>query len=241
MKHFILAVAFYCISTTCHGAIIFVNNVDATDTRIFSGFSATDTTTAAEAAANIDRFTLTQTSDFDGDGVDDVFTFDFIRSTHANSTITGSDVTVGANNNGGNTNNLFSNFGDRDTLNLEVQNISYVSGASNAIVTASFDGFQEVSRINFTSGTGAGSASIGHLVHTGPVGSTTVTTTGGTIDLTSAGNATSVFITAPAGSGGIRLRDADLQFSVVPEPSFGVLLGLGGLALMLRRRLRSIC
>ena len=218
------------LSTTAlaHGASIIVDNIDPT-MGTYSGFATT--------VIDADTFLFTQTSDFDGGGTDDTLSFTLTRTTYAASTITGSDVTLGNVITGGNTANWFSNYGDRDTIQLEVSGISYTSGEMDG-TTAQFTGFQTFGRTNFTNGTGAGTVTIDYLIHTGSTGSTTFTSANAPIDLTSAGNSETVFITAEEGSGGIRLRDLDLEFETVliPEPSSTALLGLGGLALILRRR-----
>ncbi|MEP4077291.1 PEP-CTERM sorting domain-containing protein [Haloferula sp.] len=208
-------------------ALITIDNIDPV-AGSYSDFTSTGTG---------DSFSLTRTFDFDGGGTDDTLTFTLTRTTYATGTIAGLNVTVGAVNAGGNTVNWYSNFGDAESIQLVVSGITYTSGEADG-TTVVFDGFQGIGRTNFTSGTGAGNAEIDYHVHTGPVGSTIITNTGGTHDLTSAGSSTNVFLTAETGSGGIRLRDVDLQFSTVaiPEPSSAALLGLGALALLVRRR-----
>ncbi len=220
----------YLITTLCaasltQAAMISINNIDP-DAGTFSGFVVT--------AVNADTFTLIGTSDFDGGGVADTLSFELVRTTYATGTITGSDVAVGNVNTGGNTNNWYSNFGNAETLQLEITNVSYTSGEADG-TTAVFDGFQGISRTNIDD-----TSEFDYLIHTGSVGSTTVSATSGTgIDLTSAGDSSVVFLTAAApaaGVPGIRLRDLDLQFStVVPEPSSVLLLGLGVLGLAARR------
>ena len=197
----------------------------------YSGFTS--------VANNANSFTLTGISDYDSGGTNDTLSFTLTRTTYAMGSISGPDVTVGTANSGGNTTNWFSNFGDIETTEWEVSNIMYTSGEMDG-TTAVFAGFTNIGRTNFTSGTGAGTATIDYLVHTGPVGSTTFTSANTDIDLSSAGTSSTVFVTAEAGSGGIRLRDLDLQFDTVavPEPtSFAMFLGGLGMLAMRRRRI----
>ncbi|MGJ8641998.1 MAG: PEP-CTERM sorting domain-containing protein [Luteolibacter sp.] len=212
------------LSLSANAATIVIDNIDP-DAGTYSDFVST--------ATDANTFSLTRTFDFDSGGIDDTLTFTLTRTTYAAGSITGADVTVGTVNNGGNTNNWYSNFGDRESTQFAVSGITYSSGEMDG-TTVVFDGFQNITRTNIND---AG-ASISYLVHTGSVGSTTITTTGTALDLTSGGSASSLFITAEEGAPGIRLRDLDLQFSTaaIPEPSSTALLGLGGLALILRRR-----
>lgn len=196
----------------------------------FSGFTS--------VANTPNSFTLTQTFDFDGGGTDDTLSFTLTRTTYASGSISGADVTVGAENSGGNTTNWYNNFGDNETLELEVSNIVYNSGEADG-TTAVFAGFTNFTRTNFAAGAGAGT-SVDYLIHTGPVGSTVFTSTGTAVDLTSAGTSSAIFVTAEDGAGGIRIRDLDLQFetvTAVPEPSSFALLG-GALACLAVRRRR---
>ena len=206
-----------------------------------SGFTIT--------ATNADTFSFTGTSDFDGGGVDDTLAFTLTRSTFNASGAAiaeNGDVTIGAATNGGNNVNWFSNFGDLESIQLEVSDIAYTSGEADG-TTAVFNGFVGVDRVNITA-----TDAIDFFIHTDTgagTGSTTVTpTNGGTnnntvIDLTSVGASETVFITAEDGSGGIRLRDLDLRFETVaaasvPEPTSSAVL-LGGLSMMVMRRRRS--
>ena len=211
-------------------AVVDVLNIDPV-AGTFSGF-----TSVADTA---DSFTLTQTFDFDGGGTDDSLSFTLTRTTYASGSISGADVTVGTVNGGGNATNWYNNFGDNETLELEVSNIMYTSGEMDG-TTAVFAGFTNFTRIDFGAGAGAGT-SVDYLIHTGPVGSTTFTSTGTAVDLTSAGTSSTVFVTAEDGAGGIRIRDLDLQFetvTAVPEPNSVAIL-LGGLSLMTMRRRRT--
>lgn len=198
----------------------------------YSGF------TSVANANNADSFTLTGTSDYDGGGTNDTLSFTLTRTTYGQGSISGSDVTVGSVISGGNTTNWFSNFGDIETTQWEVSNIMYTSGEMDG-TTAVFAGFTNFSRIDFPNG--ANGASVNYLIHTGPVGSTTVTSGGaGNVALTSAGTSSTVFVTAEAGAAGIRIRDLDLQFETVPVPeptSFAMFLGGLGMLAMRRRRI----
>ena len=226
-----MATASIALVQVSQAATISINDI-APDDGTFSSFTSV-------ASTDGNSFTLSRIFDFDEGGTDDTLTFTLTRTTYSGATINGSDIIVGNVNNGGNNVNWYSNFGNADSLQLAVSGISYTSGEADG-TTVVFDGFQGISRNNFTNaaGLGAGTTELDFHVHTGSVGSTIITNSGGFQDLTSAGNSTNVFFTAEAGSLGIRLREVDLQFSTVavPEPSSAVLLGIGGLALILRRR-----
>lgn len=215
------------------GATVSVLNIDPNTNPRNDGFTST-----ADAAGNV--FTLTGTADFDGGGVNDTLVFALTRTTYTTGTISAGNVTVGTVNNGGNTNNWYSSFEDGETVQFDVSNITYTSGEADG-TTAVFAGFTNFTRTDFAAGAGNG-VDIDYLVHTGPIGSTTVTSSAGTtaVDLTSAGTSSTVFVTAEAGSDSIRIRDLDLQFetvTAVPEPtSFAILLGGLGMLTMRRRR-----
>ncbi len=215
------------LSTTvfAHGAIISVDNIDPTF-GTFSNFTST--------ASNANTFVLTRDFDFDSGGISDTLTFTLTRNTYnGTASITDSNVTVGTLNTGGNATNWYSNFGNLESLQLVVSDITYTSGEMDG-TTAVFTGFTNATRTNINN---AGDE-IDYLIHTGPIGSTTFTSTGTSIDLTSAGTSDTLFITAESGAPGIRIRDLDLRFEtvIIPEPSSIALLGLGGLALIFRRR-----
>ena len=235
------ATAVFAVRTgVVHAEIITIDNIDPffsdddADNRTYSGFVADPN----DADGN--SWTLTGTSDFDSGGVADTLEFTLTRRTYVNSTITGGNVTVGAVNDGGNINNWNTSFGDGDTLELEVTNITFTSGEMDG-TTAVFAGFTNLRRVDFN---GSEDNDIDYLVHTGSVGSTPLTSAAMTtaIDLTSAGNSSTVFVTAEPGVGAIRLRDLDLQFETivapVPEPSLLALLSLGVVGWVTRRRRR---
>ena len=231
MKHYLkYSLAILSTAGFAQGALIAINNIDPG-----AGTNGSFTTTAPDP----DTLVFTRNFDFDGGGVEDTLTFTLFRSTfNGSSTISGSDVTVGGVNNGGNTANWYSSFSLGESIELRVADISYVSGENDG-TTAQFAGFTSIARVNFsTAGVTSAGAEIDYLIHTGPIGSTTITNSGGDLDLTSVGNSDTVIITAGEGALPIRLRDLDIVFETVPapEPTSTMLLGLGGLALVLRRR-----
>ena len=223
------------LSVSVKAAMININNLTAQsgepdaggNTRVVSGFDV-----SGSLVGSTYTFTLTQTGNLDGGlGADDTLTFDLIYEAYTGSDFIDGDVTLGTQStpNTSNVNWHNNTFESGDTISLEVANINYTSAESRV----AFDGFTSFRVVSFAAAPdGAFDFYVG--------------TTGATVlnadptfnaDLESNGTSSSLFFTA--GGGPFRLRDLDLQFetSPIPEPSSTALLGLGGLALILRRRM----
>lgn len=119
-----------------------------------------------------------------------------------------------------------------NTLSLEVANISYTDGEGDETVV--FNGFTELRLATYSS------APAGNISYY--VGLTDVTTITGDptfeADLTSNGTSDTLYFTAADGP--VRLRQADFQFEIIPEPgTYALLAGLTGLAFVMVRRRRA--
>ena len=180
--------------------------------------------------------TFTTTGDLDGFGNgDDTLTFDLRTQIFAGSSFSGDvaagtagDITLGTleqqalgtTHFGGNATAV----NDFDTLAFSIENLNFVSGDGDS--TAVFNGFDEV--------TSFGNQDNRNFV----VGLTGVTSEVNTFGVaTDLGDAQVGYLTRlPGDSNVTNFRDLDFSFDVVPEPSSTLLLGLGGFALLARRR-----
>jgi len=187
---------------------------------------------------------FTLVNDFDGGGVNDTITFDFVYTIYTGSTFDGSDVTLGttqAIDAGGNTHYGQYPNGDPDTnfmypgdsFRLSIQNITFASGEGYAGL-ARFLGWEQFTKFG-------GSSPQDLLL--GTTGYTTLDVAAGTgsvVDFNPSGKYVTgdlvLTTNITSGTANQRFRDLHFDFEVVPEPSSTALLGLGGLALMLRRK-----
>lgn len=191
-------------------------------------------------------YSFTLVNDLDGGGVNDTLTFDFVYTIYTGSTISGGDVTLGTTQtivDPGNSHFGQYPTGDPDTnvlspgdsFRLSIQNISYTDGEGDSNI-ARFLGFQQFSKF--------GGSSDGQDLLLGTTNYTTLdvgTGSGSVIAFNPDGYVADDLVLTTnitSGTANQRLRDLhfDFEVSAVPEPSSTTLLGLGGLALILRRR-----
>ena len=187
----------------------------------------------------------TRTGNLDGlAGSDDTFSFDirveiFQGSTFSGTNVIAGDVTVGSTAQaltldlssihlGG----ISPALGDDETFVFSIENIDYSRG-EGFTETVTFNGFTGI-RTFGTAGTDDRSFVIG------TTGVTSALYSSGS-DLSFAGQET-LYLTRLSGPGVTNFRDLDFSFDLddstvlIPEPSSTALLGLGSLAVLLRRR-----
>jgi hypothetical protein len=187
-------------------------------------------------------YSFTLVNDLDGGGVDDTLTFDFVYTIYTGSTISGGDVTLGTTQTIASPGNAhFGQYptGDPntnamlpgDSFRLSIQNISYTDGEGDSNI-ARFLGFERFTKF--------GGSSDGQDLLLGTTSYTTLDVGTSTSSVVDFGGyvADDLVLTTniTSGSANQRFRDLHFDFEVVPEPSSTALLGLGGLALMLRRK-----
>ena len=238
-KLLLTATATLALANLSNAATISVVNLRPGDTGN-GGFSVSNTTSSAPGIVRTISFT--QTGDLDGGlGGNDTLSFDLVETYYTGSTFSAGDVTLGGQANvAGNGNNFGNNnIGNLSTLTFEITNVVYTSAES----TVDFSGFTEIRKVN-----SAPAPTNGEDItfYVGETGATTVLLTVNNsnqdFDLTSNSDNTLLTLTTDysslASGGLIRLRELDFAFetSLIPEPSSTALLGLGGLALLLRRR-----
>ncbi len=211
------------LATASHAATLVVDGFDSNSTSI-GGFTVTSVVNSLGIEHN-----FTQTGDLDGRGNgNDTLSFTITERLYNGSTVAGGLVTLGTEVQlasptgtafGGGTLNA------GDTVRFTLEDIVYTSGAAGA--EATFLGFDSV----FTAGaTGDRTSALGltdAVVRTTPRFTTLAFPDSDTADTA---------VTFTSTDAVTVIRDLDFSFEVVPEPSSTSLLGLGGLALLARRR-----
>ena len=202
------------------------------------------TATLVNSFGDPTTYSFSLTGDLDGGSIDDTLTFDFVYTIYAGSTYDGNDVTLGTTQTITSPGNL--HFGqyptdDTDTnamlpgdsFRLSIQNINYIDGEGNPDF-AKFLGFEQFVKF--------GVSSDGQDLLLGTTNYTTLdvgTASGSVVAFNPGGYVAGDLVLTTnitSGTANQRFRDLQFDFEVVPEPSSTALLGLGGLALMLRRK-----
>lgn len=231
---FIFALSMLAMTDSASAGIVNLNFVQVTSAG-FGGAGGNVSGATGASNANIPSVTWTASVtglDFDGDTLNDDFTFDFTASTNSANgvSIWGQGINI-SNVAGTNT-----SFGFVDPSNEVVLSISNVIGTTTLGEAISFDGFTRAG-----AGLGSGNATASSI----DINGTTVnlTTPGGGFVFdqqgASLGLAPTVTFDNASGTGSLSARSYDLQFSsavAIPEPSAFALLGLVGAAVVARRR-----
>jgi len=187
-------------------------------------------------------FSFTRIGNLDGGTVDDTLSFDLVYTIYTGSSFDGTNLTLGTSVALADTTNphFLNNYVNDpsnnaveagDGFTASITNLSYTSGEGFNSPTATFLGFDEITKF------GGGDTDV-YLGTTGAATQTVASATGTAISL---GGVTNLTFTA-AGSSGQRWRDLDFSFEVpdavvaVPEPSSVALLGSLLAGCMLRRR-----
>ena len=182
-------------------------------------------------------YSFTLINDLDGGGINDTLTFDLVYTLYTGSTISGGNVTLGPK---VALSGLTTHFGQNyvgepdintlqagDSFSLSIQNINYTDGEGNPDI-ARFLGFEDMHKF------GGGTEDL--LLGTTGYTALSVGASGLPVDFGGFVEDLVLTTSITSGSTAQRLRDLQFSFEVVPEPSSTALLGLGGLALMLRRK-----
>ncbi|BDS05875.1 hypothetical protein NT6N_09150 [Oceaniferula spumae] len=189
----------------------------------FSGFAVS----AAVADGNDLIYTWTRSGNLDGMGpANDTLSFDLRHEAFTGSSYSSPNVTLGNSHDlGGVSLQHFGPGGDLDnnqSFRLSIENIVFTQGEALGW-EATFDGFSDINRFggsgtaDYYFGTTGAETVVGGGNFTGPVQVLTVTST----------------------TANSRFRNLDFAITTaeaIPEPSSAALVGLGGLALILRRR-----
>lgn len=237
-----LAVAVFLAGTnSLHAGIITFTTFDANGTQANS--SVGSFTVTPSAAGNPTTYSFTRTGNLDGGTINDTLSFDFVYTMYTGSSFDGTNVTLGTSvalagfsnphymNNyvgDGNTNNVTAG----DSFQVNIANISYTSGEGFTNPGISFDGFNSISKF------GGGDADI--FIGTTSAVTKAVGTENGPISLDGVSNLV-VTTALTSGTSNQRWRDLNFSFTVpdsaaVPEPSSALILLIGAVVCLARRR-----
>ena len=223
LKYTSAALAAFITIGTAHAATVFnvidldgyVSGKNATTDLVGGVVTENDTVGLGSSTATVATIV---TGDFNGDVVDDTVSFT-LQLVSSGSGIVQNGVGFGEQD--GN-----NDLSDSETLTVTVIGLSFAAGGGGTDMTLAFNGFTNlyIDRL-----------STGETVKVNTVGVPGVA--GENVDYSIPTLATTLLVDA-AGTSTSRFENIDLKFTatVVPEPSSAALLGLAGLALILRRR-----
>jgi len=185
------------------------------------------------------------TGDLDGQGLDDNLRFTFRERLYSGSTWDGTDVTLGTATDISSSTDIYlgqDGMSAGDSIHLVVNNIQFTSGELGATYTGDLTSIGGITALRSTADTQLAIGTTGADVWTGSDTTGFVEYSGDSpfiVTVLDRGTVDGLGVTDADDD--LRLRWADITFELetidtIPEPSSAALLGLGGLALLLRRK-----